>query len=152
MIVTDLDSIGHQSPQTPELRKAMDFLRRKDLPALPDGNVAIDGERVYAIVQRYQTMVTATPKFEYHRKFIDVQYVASGEEIIGWAPAGEIAVTEPFDPARDVCFGTVSRGAWTPVRLRSGQLAVLWPEDGHAPRLASTSPSSVMKIVVKIAV
>jgi beta-galactosidase beta subunit len=46
----------------------------------------------------------------------------------------------------------VQAGKWTPVFLQSGQLAVLWPEDGHAPKLAADAPSTVMKIVVKVAV
>jgi len=37
-------------------------------------------------------------------------------------------------------------------RLKAGQLAVLRPEDGHAPRIAAGSPCLVRKIVVKVAV
>jgi beta-galactosidase beta subunit len=46
----------------------------------------------------------------------------------------------------------VPAGEATPVRLAAGELAVLYPEDGHAPRLAARSPSPVFKIVVKVAV
>jgi beta-galactosidase beta subunit len=52
MIVADLDTIEHQMPQTSEFRQAIAFLRRKDLPDLPDGKTAIDGTRVFAILQR----------------------------------------------------------------------------------------------------
>ncbi len=69
-----------------------------------------------------------------------------------FAPAERMTVTEAYDATRDICFGTVAPGHWTPVRLHAGQLMVLWPEDAHAPKLAAGSPSPVMKIVVKIAV
>jgi biofilm protein TabA len=151
MIATDLSHIERQLALTPLLRQAVDFLRRSDLVDLPDGNIAIDGDRVYAIVQRYETVAIAMPKFECHRKYIDLQYVASGEEIIGWSPADTIAATESYDPDRDICFGSVTPGSWTPIRLVAGQCAVLWPEDGHAPRIAVLRPSPVMKIVVKVA-
>jgi YhcH/YjgK/YiaL family protein len=152
MIVTDLKHIDHQISMTPALNKAMAFLRRQDLQNLADGKVEIDGDRVFANVQRYETMMTAAPKFEHHRKHIDVQYIVSGEEIIGWAPMDRMAITEAYDADRDIGFGTVMKGRWTPLFLQAGQLAVLYPDDGHAPKLAAGASSSVMKIVVKVAV
>ncbi len=152
MIVTDLAHIDRQVRVTPALRKAIDFLRRRDIDTLSDGRVEIDGDRVFAIVQRYETGKTDAPKFEAHRKYIDVQFIASGEEVIGWAPVERMTITEAHDADKDVCFGTAARGQWAPVNLHTGQLAVLWPEDGHAPKLAAGAPSPVMKIVVKVAV
>lgn len=136
----------------PSLRKACDFLRGRDLDALPDGRVDIDGDRVFALVQRYETVVTEAPKFEYHRKYIDVQFIVSGEEVIGWASDGTMTVSEAYDEKKDICFGTVKKGTWTPVHLQAGQLMVLWPEDAHAPKLAAGEPLPVMKIVIKVAV
>jgi YhcH/YjgK/YiaL family protein len=152
MIVTDLDSVDRQLPVSSSLEKAIAFLRRPDLGELPDGRTDIDGDRVFALVQRYETARTDRPKFEYHRKYIDVQFIVSGEEVIGWAPASAMQVTEDYDGSKDICFGTVAAGEWSPVRLEAGQLMVLWPEDAHAPKGAAGAPSRVMKIVVKVAV
>ncbi len=151
MIVTGLRHLDHQVPMTPALRKAFDFLQRWDIQKLADGRVEIEGDRVFAIVQRYETMMVDAPKFEYHRKYIDVQFIASGEEVIGWTPIERMKIAEAYDADRDIAFGAVEKGKWTPVYVRAGQLAVLWPEDGHAPKLAAGAPSSVMKIVVKVA-
>jgi biofilm protein TabA len=152
MIVTDLEYVERQLPATLTFRQAVEFLRRTDLLDLPDGNVPIDGKQVYAILQRYRTAHSDAPKFEYHRKYIDVQYILSGEEVIGWAPAAEMTPSFNYDEQQDVCFGLMEPGKWSAVRLGPGQLAVLWPEDGHAPRLAAGTPVLVRKIVVKIAV
>jgi len=152
VIVTDLHHIDHQVAMTPSLRKAFDFLRERNLHVLPDGRVDIDGDRVFALVQRYETVRTGAPKFEYHRKYIDVQFIVSGEEVIGWAASGSMQITEAYDVKKDICFGMMKKGTWTPVLLRAGQLVVLWPEDAHAPKLAAGKPSPVMKIVVKVAV
>jgi biofilm protein TabA len=152
MIVTDLAHIDHQAMVTPSLRKAFDFLRGRDLLQLPDGRTEIDGDRVFALIQRYETERTDPPKFEFHRMYIDVQFIAAGVEVIGWAAAASMKVSEVYDPARDICFGTVAPGSWTPVHLQAGQLAVFWPEDAHAPKGAAGPPSRVMKIVVKVAV
>lgn len=152
MIVTDLKNIEHQAPMTPSLTKAIAFLRRRDIHDLVDGKVEIDGDRVYAIIQRYETIQTDSPKFEFHRKYIDVQFIVSGEETIGWTPAESMTITEAYNADKDICFGKVASGTGTPARLHAGQLAVFWPEDGHAPKLATAAPSPVMKIVVKVAV
>jgi len=152
MLVADLDHVEHQAPPDPRFRQAIEFLRRKDLLELPDGNVPIDGKCVFAILQRYRTARADAPKFEYHRNYIDVQFLLSGEEVIGWAPAAEMTPSFNYDEQQDVCFGLMEPGKWSAVRLGPGQLAVLWPEDAHAPRLAAGKPCLVRKIVVKIAV
>jgi len=152
LLVSDLDHIDHQIDSTPGLRKAFAFLRSDSLRSLTDGRVEIDGDRVFALVQRYQTMAVDTPRFECHRKYIDVQFIVSGEEIIDWVPLDWMTITQPYDADHDICFGTATKGTWTRAFLQAGQLAVLWPEDGHAPKLSCCAPESVMKIVVKVAV
>jgi biofilm protein TabA len=152
MIVTRLERIEQQARMTPALAKAAAFLRRPDIASLQDGRVEIDGDRVFALPQRYETVVMDPPRFEHHRRYIDIQFIVAGEEVIGWAPADRMQVTEAYDPEKDIAFGTVPAGEATPVRLAAGELAVLYPEDGHAPRLAAGRPSPVFKIVVKVAV
>ena len=152
MIVSDLEHIEHQILMSPSLQKAFAFLRSRDVHERPDGRVEIDEDRVFAIVQRYETAAADAPKFECHRAYIDVQFIVTGHEIIGWSPIGQMVITEAYDAEKDICFGAVATGAWTPVHLVAGQCAVLWPEDGHAPKLAGDAPSAVMKIVVKVAV
>jgi beta-galactosidase beta subunit len=74
-----------------------------------------------------------------------------GEEVIGWAPLSRMKITEPYNADKDICLGSVATGKWTRVYLQAEYLAVLWPEDGHAPKLASDASSLVMTIVVKVA-
>lgn len=152
MIITDLAHIEHQASMTLVMHKAVSFLRQPTVKTLTDGKIEIDGNRVFALVQRYETTSTGEPKFEYHQKYIDVQFIVSGEEIIGWVPRNRMKITEAYDAGRDVCFGIAASGSVISVHLQAGQLAVLYPEDGHAPKLAVGAPSSVMKIVVKVAV
>lgn len=151
MIATELKHIERQAEMTGALRKAVDFLRARAIQDLADGRFELEGDRVFALVQRYKTAAFAEPKFEAHRKYLDVQYIVTGEESIGWAPSELISITEPYDADKDICFGTVRAGHWTSLCLPAGGLALFWPEDGHAPKLARGVPSSVMKVVVKIA-
>ncbi|HKN18386.1 MAG TPA: YhcH/YjgK/YiaL family protein [Dissulfurispiraceae bacterium] len=152
MIVTDLNHVEQQVLMTPGLKRAFDFLRRPDVLGFTDGKVEIDGENVFALVQSYETASGNIVKFEHHKKYIDIQHVLAGEEIIGWVPAEQMTITENYDTMRDIGFGTVERERMTPVYLKAGQLAVFFPDDAHAPRLAAHTPSSVLKIVIKVSV
>ena len=151
MIVSDLNHIENQLMMTPYLKKAIEFLRLRGIHDLPDGKIEIDGQKVFAIVERYETKVSGSPKFEYHKKYIDVQFITSGREIICWTPVENIMITEAYDPKKDVAFGSLEAGNWTSLSLQAGQLAVFFPEDGHASRLAIGKASAVMKIVAKVA-
>lgn len=148
MIATQLKDAHRQAPGADGFSRAFAFLRRTGLADLPDGKHPIDGERVFALIQRYETAAAPEPRFEAHRDYIDVQYVVGGSEVIGWAPLATVDISEPYDPGKDACFGSAPR--WTPVLLGEGHLAVFWPEDAHAPRLAAGAPGTVLKIVVKI--
>ncbi len=159
MIVSDLEHIAGQTVSTRLLSLALDFLRQTEGQNLDDGRVTIDGDLVYALVQSYQTEPLpsgSSPRLETHRKYIDIQYVVSGSEALGWTPLEQLSVTTPYDAAKDVEFGSAPPAAVTLVRLTAGQMAVLWPEDAHAPRLAAAigdkpaQPTDVKKIVVKV--
>jgi beta-galactosidase beta subunit len=55
-----------------------------------------------------------------------------------------------YDAGQDLCYGLMPQGAWSALRLQAGQLALFWPEDGHAPRISAGRPCLVRKIVVKV--
>ncbi|MEW6673863.1 MAG: YhcH/YjgK/YiaL family protein [Thermodesulfobacteriota bacterium] len=152
MIVTDLEHITGQIHMLPGMQKAIDYLRGIRGRAPAAGKVEIDGKRVIAGIQAYETIVTDTPLLEAHRKYIDFQFMVSGEEVIAWAPLERLTITEPYDEEKENCLGTVPLKEATPVLLRAGQLAVFYPEDAHAPKLAAGKPAPVSKIVVKVAV
>lgn len=152
MIVTNFDNLTKQIASSKELKKAIDFLMDKRQQELPDGRIDIDGDRVYALVQSYRSkMERHNPNFEAHRKYIDIQYIVSGKEILGWAPLENVNITVPYDQERDVSFGTVKADEWTPVRFTEGQVIVLYPTDAHAPTLAVDQPENIKKIIMKIA-
>ena len=46
----------------------------------------IDGDNLYATVSEYITKNEEDAKFEAHQKYIDIQYVISGKEIMSIAP------------------------------------------------------------------
>ena len=153
MIVSHLDQLAQQVAPTPAMQRAIEFLTSVPAEGLHDGRVDLDGDTVYAIVQSYQSVVPSGPiLFEAHRQYLDVQYVQSGEEVIAWAPVDQVQVTKPYSEEIDALLGHVADADITRVKLTPGYLAVLWPTDAHAPRVAVAEAVPVKKIVVKVAV
>ena len=121
-------------------------------PATADGRHDIDGDAIYALVQRYQTRATSGMQLEAHRRYIDVQFIARGREVIHWAPLAALSeVTLPYETTKDAGLFALP-AATVPLRLVAGQFAILFPDDAHAPCCAWDEPEDVLKVVVKVAV
>lgn len=131
--------------------KAFAFLRDNDLSELELKRYDIDGNNVYAPVSEYLTKNKEDARYEAHRAYIDIQYVASGKELIGVAPmSAKTDELEPYNQASDVEFFKVSGGE---NRLATpGKFFIFFPEDAHRPGLRDGENSPVRKVVVKIKV
>lgn len=131
---------------------ALDFLQATDLAALPLGKTVIDGERLFALVQEYTPKPASLGKFEAHRRYWDVQYVASGVERMGWNTLSRMTVAEPHIAERDVAFFT-GPGDW--FYVPAGTFAIFGPSDVHMPGVAvddrdTANLPPVRKVVVKV--
>lgn len=148
MILTRLTDADWYAELSEEIAAAIRFLREHDVTALENGRYPVDGERVYVNVMSYET----APKpvmYEAHRRYIDIQYIAAGEERVWVTPTDRLTVTQSYDADRDCLLGT---GDGFDVPLWEGWLLVLYPEDAHAPSCLLDKPSQVKKAVVKVAV
>lgn len=122
------------------------YLQSPDAQTQPEGRHALDGDRLFALIQHYEPRPIAACRWEAHRRYIDVQCVARGVERIGVAPVGSMRSAEGYDDARDVAF---FEGAGDFVTLRPGAFAVLFPWDAHQPCVRSDEIGPVRKIVIK---
>ena len=153
MIVAELSELSKQLSLTPGLQKALDFLAENAAGEGLSERVEIDGKLVYALVQAFDTVPAGEMvELEAHREYIDIQYVAQGEEVMGWAALSDLPHLTDYNPAKDVLHGLLPAQSMTPVRVKAGQAAVFFPKDAHAPKLAGGKPQWVKKIVVKVAV
>ena len=153
MIITPLEHLARQLALNPKFERALDFLQREGWRGQPDGRIEIDGERVYALLQSYETKrVTDAVDYEGHYQYTDIQQVIEGQEIIFWTAAAWLTPTIPYEHARDIWFSRASTKDATRLVLTRACLAVFFPEDAHATRLALDQPTSVKKVIIKVAV
>jgi YhcH/YjgK/YiaL family protein len=131
------------------LQAGFEFLERADLAALPMGKHEIHGDSVYALAMKSPSRAPETGQFESHREYIDIQYLVSGEEIIGVAPVATLQVVTPYDAAKDIIFYAVPK-TYRELEIRPGHFAVFFPPEGHLPMCHSHGPHELHKVVVKV--
>lgn len=129
--------------------KAFSFLKENNLPGLEIKRYEIDGTDVYAPVSEYITKNEEDARYESHVKYADIQYVISGKELIGIAPAEDLKeVLEPYNETNDIKFMTVGK-----IHNRIAnpdKFFIFFPDDLHRPGLKDGENSTVRKIVVKV--
>ncbi|MCU0472257.1 MAG: YhcH/YjgK/YiaL family protein [Bacteroidales bacterium] len=129
--------------------KAFTFLEENDLAKMEVKRYEIDGNDVYASISEYMTKNEEDARYEAHQKYIDIQYVAAGKELIGIAPVSlQKEVLEPYDPVKDIMFITVSR--IISFKATPDSFFIFFPDDAHRPGLKDGENSQVRKIVVKV--
>ena len=147
MILDTLAAAERYDSLHPGFRAAFDYLRSIS-PPFAKGRNEIDGERLFAIVARNDGRGRDAAKLEVHRRYIDIQYCATGHDVIGWRPLGECSHAEgPFDEIRDIQFFADRPLTW--VDVQAGTFAIFYPDDAHAPLAGE---GEVLKVVVKVAV
>ena len=133
MIYDTLEHAGQYRKLSGNLAKALDYLTGTELETVEAGRVEIDGERVFALFQSYETK-PENDRPEAHRKYIDIQYLIEGEELIGVAPLASMERVAEAVPERDIWF---YEGETAKLPLGSGRFAILFPQDAHAPCIAA---------------
>ena len=145
MIYDTLAHIDRYEGMHPGVMQGLHFLADTDFSKLPDGRVEIDGDNVFANLMTVETKpANDTP--EAHRKYIDIQYLISGHEVIAVAPLEEMTQVESR-PQNDIWF---YRGNTVRVVIGNGRFTVHFPGDAHAPGIALEKPQTVRKCVVKV--
>lgn len=131
------------------IKKGFEWLENTDLVNIEDGRYNIDGDVVYASVQTYETKIEAN--YESHRNYIDIQYLVRGKEKIGVTDISNCTTCIKYDKERDLEFYTINSKEEY-IGLSEGTFAIFYPHDAHKPSIAIDKPTTVKKVVVKVAV
>ena len=132
----------------------LEYLRGTDFSNFAEGSYPLPHMDFIAKVQRYKTRPMSECRPESHEKFIDVQFVADGEEALGWCPLSpDLKISVPYDEKNDVTFYEKLLPE-SCVMLSARNYAVLFPLDVHRPcgSFDDEEISNVTKVVVKIPV
>jgi len=151
MIFGDIKNFDNEKrAYSPAIVKAIEFLKNTDLEKLAEGKYEIDGDKMYANVMERETKLKSDARAEIHKKYIDVQYLVSGAEIIGFARlSDDNVIVEDLLDKKDIAYYTTVKNE-NELLLSPGQFGIFFPDDIHRPTCAVGSPAMIKKVVVKI--
>lgn len=134
------------------IEQALDFLRNTDFRTLEPGVVEIDGKNIFAQIIDMTTRDAAENRPEVHRRYLDIQFLAWGEEKIGVAiDTGNNQISESLLEQRDIIFYHDSEHE-SFIEMIPGNYALFFPQDVHPPGCNKSIATPIRKIVVKVAI
>ncbi len=149
MIIDRIQNSDNYASCHPLFGKAFDFLKEAVINSLNLDRYDLEGDRLFALIQKYETREASECLPEAHKEYIDIQYILKGEEVIYVSHRQDLPVEIPYNADSDILF--YKNIPDTPIRLKEGDFAVFYPGESHKPGChPSGVPAEVCKIVLKI--
>ena len=152
MILDRLEHAGIYASMGRAIKAGLDYLASTCFDGAQDGRVAIDGDNVFALIQHYAAKPLEKGRWEAHRRYLDIQYLAAGAERFGIGDVEAMRIVENL-PDKDLLFLDDADGRGQFVTLSAGAFAMVWPHEAHMPGLETgSSAADITKVVVKVLV
>ncbi|MFK8281295.1 YhcH/YjgK/YiaL family protein [Capnocytophaga cynodegmi] len=148
MILSDLSQSSRYEKLHSAFPKVFQYVKSHNLLNAELGKIEIDGDKVFIINSEPECLSKENQVLEYHRKYLDIHILLSGEETIGWKNLADCKQEKKaFDEEND--YGLYEDKPTTYITLKPNQFAIVYPEDAHAPIIGE---GKIRKLVVKISV
>lgn len=148
MIIGNISDILHYKGIHQRLDIAFDHLLDKEYSGLECGKYQIMRDDIFFLVNDYHTSKDCALFLEAHRKYMDIQLVVDGEEIIEWENFNNQDVVESYNAEHDYTFYKSTFP--TKLKLTKGMFCVFFSSDLHMPGIVSLKSSAVKKVVYKV--
>ena len=149
MIYDNLSNIETYKGLSNDIYTGLLFLNQTK-PDIENGTYLLNS-RVKVIVSEYETKKVNEYGYEAHKRFIDIQCLLRGEEMVLCSPIERLNETKPYSEEIDAAFYSDDINHQTSyISLLPGYFAIFFPQDGHMPQLCVDKPQMVKKVVVKV--
>jgi YhcH/YjgK/YiaL family protein len=133
------------------IQTAINYLKENDFVSMETGVYEIQGKDIYAQVFDAQTEPADKKRPEVHEKYLDVQFLASGKERLGFTPdTGKYEIDEKIEDRDLIFYKNVENEGF--IEATPGCYCVFFPNDVHRPAVMSGEAMMVRKVVVKVKV
>jgi YhcH/YjgK/YiaL family protein len=148
-----LDAIEHAflyEKMDPRIAAGLALLNEEYVRTAAEGRYEVQGEDLFFTVQEYTTAPLEEGRLEIHQRYLDIQWLVSGRECIGYCPLEGLIEEQPYSDSKDIAFYRSERPI-SRLNLETGLFAVFFPNEPHMPgRQAAGLPEPVKKIVIKV--
>ena len=139
MILTTIQEMDRYVSVNPRFAAAFAAARALAEKTFAGGRHEVDGEEIFINAAEYDTKPAAQ----------NVMVMLEGEETIGIQNVNTVAVTKPYDESGDALLGALEPG-YTAIHMQPGSVAILLPEDAHAPGMDYAGTHHVRKLICKV--
>jgi YhcH/YjgK/YiaL family protein len=146
MIIDTLDNLGKYVGLNPLFADVVTFLENNDLNTLEAGKHLIKDKDLFVNITTAKGRAKEAATLETHINMIDIQIPLDGEETFGYTPLCDLPEFE-YNAEKDITkYGTTL--AQTYFTCRPGQMAIFFPQDGHAPCISEAA--EIKKAIFKV--
>lgn len=145
MIISSFKNKDAVIKYLPQISIIFDFITHKLTKNIKDGKYNLDFG-IYAIIGKSQPKQKSEQLLETHKKYIDLQYIISGKDKIGWKFLDKSFIVDTkYNKKNDITFFKTSPDIF--ITLKKGDFVIFFTEDAHSPLCGKTP---VKKCVFKI--
>ena len=101
MIIDNIKNAEQYYSYGERFQKALEYLQVTDFGLTENGIRELDGKNIFAIVTEYDTKPITEGKWESHLKYYDVQFIATGEEKIGYVFKDKVKLLQEYNSDND---------------------------------------------------
>ena len=149
MILAHLNDSDRYASLHPLFKQLFDYVKAHDFTHVPAERIVLDGDRLFINVADVTLKSPEEQVLEVHRRYIDVHFPLSREEIMGWSSLSVLAKEsmQPFNEEDD--FAVYAERAQSYLTIHPDEFAIVWPEDAHAPIIGQ---GALRKLIAKVCI
>lgn len=148
MIIDRLENLSNYVSLNPLFADVVEFLKDHDLQTMEVGKYPIKDKDLFLNLTIAKGRGEKAAVLETHIEMIDIQIPLSCEETFGYSPLSDLPKLA-YNAEKDVTlYGDLS--AQTYLTLKPGQMAIFFPQDGHAPCISDHA--EIKKAIFKVAI
>lgn len=148
MVIDKIENLDKYVTLNPLFADVVEFLKSHDLQKMEVGKYPIKDKDLFLNLQVAKGRSQEAAVLETHIDMIDIQVPLSGEETFGFTPLCDLPSFE-YNAEKDITkYGETK--AQTYVTLKPMQMAIFFPQDGHAPCISEET--EIKKAIFKVKV
>jgi len=147
MIIDRLENIHLYTGIGERLKKAFEYIAATDFFSMIPGKHEINDD-MFVLVNDYVTKTNKAEILEAHKKYIDVQYLLKGNELIEYESYDNHLISQAYDEVNDYLL--YKPNCTSKLKFIEGMVAIFFPDDLHMPGIIDGNTSNIKKIVVKV--
>lgn len=129
----------------------IDFLNKQNIQTLATGKHSVAANGIFAIVIKTNSRDLKGQQFEAHRQNLDIHYLVSGKEVLGFTDTSALHIAIPYVTEEDYLLYHYPQ-QYSLIGLTEKQFVIFFPEDAHCAQGHVNEENSILKVVFKIPV